>query len=271
MDIIIVNDGSTDNTSEILCKYESINTQKYFLENNSIGVSATLNARDNTILKKTNVFIVDYHKNKGKGYALMQGFKRAIELGYDYAITMDSDGQHLAKDITKFISVLEENRDEKNNLLIIGNRFSNASTVIAGTSTTQQPTLNTYLISNSIAIATPSYQPKANKFANKFANFWFAVQTQQKAPDTQSGFRMYPLKKLKHFYLFSARYEAELELLVRLVWRGVQIKTVDIDVVYQGEERITHFRPFKDFFRISIMNTVLTLVAVVYGWWRKLL
>lgn len=70
-DVIVVNDGSTDQTSEIL---HSIN-----------GIT-----------------IVEYDNNRGKGYALKCGFKRALEMGFAYAITIDSDGQYYPSDIMHF-------------------------------------------------------------------------------------------------------------------------------------------------------------------------
>jgi glycosyltransferase involved in cell wall biosynthesis len=61
------------------------------------------------ILRKfKEIELVSYEKNRGKGYALRQGFKRAVEKGYDYAISIDSDGQHFAEDLPKFLQKLEE-------------------------------------------------------------------------------------------------------------------------------------------------------------------
>jgi hypothetical protein len=41
---------------------------------------------------------------------------------------------------------------------------------------------------------------------------------------------------------------------------------VKINVFYpKGEERVTHFRPFWDFFRISLLNTALCIGAIFYG------
>ena len=41
--------------------------------------------------------------------------------------------------------------------------------------------------------------------------------------------------------------------------------------VYYPEDRVSHFRPFADFFRISVLNTVLCVLALVYGYPRMLL
>jgi hypothetical protein len=37
------------------------------------------------------------------------------------------------------------------------------------------------------------------------------------------------------------------------------------------EDRVSHFRPGADFFRISVLNTVLLFVSLFYGWPRTLL
>lgn len=206
-DVIVVNDGCTDSSAEILA---------------SFGDSIT---------------VVDYGKNRGKGYALKQGFKKAKAMGFQYALTIDSDGQHFPEDIPLFVEAIEQYPGA----LIVGSRNLNQENM-----------------------------PDGNTFANKFSNFWFKVQTGINLPDTQTGYRLYPLRKLPH--IFSARYEAELSLLVFSAWRGTDLVPIKINVYYpKGEERVTHFRPFWDFFRISVLNTILCLVSIIYGWPSRLI
>ena len=82
--------------------------------------------------------IVCYEQNKGKGTALKEGFARAIRMGYEYAITIDSDGQHFPEDIPLFIETFMQNKGA----FIVGARdFSNPN------------------------------MPHGNNFANKFSNF----------------------------------------------------------------------------------------------------
>lgn len=84
--------------------------------------------------------------------------------------------------------------------------------------------------------------PEGNTFANKFSNFWFALQTGIYLPDTQSGFRAYPLNMIASMHLFTSRYEAELEYLVRLAWQNVKFVNIPIQVYYApAGERVTHF------------------------------
>lgn len=187
----------------------------------------------------TPIDIVDCHLNQGKGYALVAGFRRALELGYDYAITIDSDGQHFPEDIPLFVEASQQMPDA----LIVGSRNLEQENMSGG-----------------------------SLFANKFSNFWFTVQTWRSLPDTQTGFRLYPLHKLSGFRWITSRYEAELELLVFAAWHGVRLVSLPIRVYYPPkEERVSHFRPAADFARISVLNTVLCFLAVVYGWPRMLL
>ena len=204
-DVIVVNDGCTDDSAEILASFGD------------------------------RITVVDYGQNRGKGYALKQGFKKAKQMGFDYALTIDSDGQHFPEDIPLFVEALEQHPGA----LIVGSRNLNQENM-----------------------------PGGNTFANKFSNFWFKIQTGIDLPDTQTGYRLYPLRSLPH--IFSARYEAELSLLVFSAWRGIDLVPIKVNVFYP-EDRVTHFRPFWDFFRISVLNTLLCLVSLVYGWPSKLI
>jgi glycosyltransferase involved in cell wall biosynthesis len=199
--IIVVNDGSTDSTDAIAKSF-------------------------------TQVQLISYPNNVGKGWALRKAFTYAVEHNYKFAITIDSDGQHFAKDLPAFIDKLEQVQDA----IIIGSRNMDQSSV-----------------------------PGKSSFGNKFSNFWFKVETGITSPDTQSGFRAYPLELLKDIHFFTKKYEFEIEVLVRAVWKGVNIETIPVTVYYAPKEiRVSHFRPFKDFTRISILNTVLVIITFLY-------
>ncbi len=199
--VIIVNDGSTDHTAEILERFD-------------------------------NITVISYATNKGKGYALQCGFRKASELGYDYAITLDSDGQHNPENILCFIEKL----NETGHCLIIGERNMNQNGI-----------------------------PIKSNFGRKFSNFWFWVETGIKNNDTQSGFRLYPLKDIEQKHFFTSKFEFEIESIVRLAWNQVPVVSVPVEVTYQqGNERVSHFRPFRDFARISVLNTVLVTLALLF-------
>lgn len=197
--IIIINDGSTDSTTQILQQYPQL---------------------------------VQVHQpvNKGKGIALQVGFKTAKNVGYDYAITIDSDGQHFPDDLPVFISELEANGEA----LLIGNRNMEQEGI-----------------------------PKKSSTGNRISNYWFWVETGIKLEDTQSGYRLYPLNKLPKKF-FTNKFEFEIEVITRVAWKGVPVKNIPVKVLYDMSERVSHFRPFKDFTRISIMHTVLVTISLLY-------
>ncbi|MDR1406507.1 MAG: glycosyltransferase [Tannerella sp.] len=202
--VIVVNDGSTDDTEEVLTRYRS------------------------------RIEYISYGPNKGKGHALCRGFDKAEALGFAYALTMDSDGQHDARDIPQFVEALRAHPDS----MIIGCRNLRQENM-----------------------------PGRNTFANRFSNFWFTVQTGIRLPDTQTGFRLYPLVRMKGMRAHSSRYEAELELLIRSAWRNIPLHPVPVRVKYLPEgERVTHFRPDIDFLRISVLHTLSVFGAILYGY-----
>ncbi len=199
-DVIVVNDGSTDSTLNII--------------NNIDGIE-----------------YIAYAANHGKGYALRTGLNEAYNKGFQYALTLDSDRQYQADDIPKFVEAIEQEPDT----LFIGSRRMSAE--------------NTPLI---------------NTFATRFSNFWYMVETARKLDDTQSGFRVYPLIPLHGIHFLTTRYEFEMEVIVRAAWQGVKVKNIPIKVNYPpAGKRVSHFKPARDFTRISILNTCLVAWALI--------
>lgn len=199
--VIVVNDGSTDSTRQILQKFPQINR-------------------------------INFPVNQGKGLALRQGFEVAVDNGYEYAITIDSDGQHFAEDLPKFITKLE----------------THPAAIIVGARNMEQSSI-----------------PGKSSFGHKFSNFWFWVETGITMQDTQSGYRLYPVKLLQDLRFFTKKFEFEIEVMVRAAWNGIEMAHVPVRVFYAEKgKRVSHFRPFKDFTRISILNTFLVTMALFY-------
>ncbi len=177
------------------------------------------------------IISIGHPKNAGRGFALRKGLKEAINRGFENAITIDSDGQHFPEDIPLFIETAMENPGA----LLMGSRNMEQEDV-----------------------------PGKSSFGNKFSNFWFKFETGIDLPDTQTGFRMYPLEPLKKIKLFTTKFETEIEVIVKMAWRDVQIIPIPVKVIYDMEERVSHFRPFQDFARISVLNTYLVTLAMIY-------
>lgn len=103
-DIIVVNDGSTDGTREILSHLTSH--------------SEAVSQRSDLTAQRSNISVINLPKNRGKGIALREGLKHAAALGFTHVLTIDADGQHYPEDIPAMLSVSREHPEA----LIIGNR-----------------------------------------------------------------------------------------------------------------------------------------------------
>lgn len=205
-EVIVINDGCTDGTAIILEKYPQL-------------------------------IVVTHPVNKGKGMGLRNGFKKAAELGFDYAISIDSDGQHFPKDFIGFLNKVQEVPGS----LIIGARNMTVENV-----------------------------PNKSTFGNKFSNFWFWLETGISLPDTQSGYRLYPVQRLKKIWLFTTKFELEIEVIVKAAWRGIPVLSIPVSVYYAPQgERVSHFKPSVDSTRISFLNTYLVILAALF--WRPVM
>ncbi|TBW29257.1 DUF2062 domain-containing protein [Gramella sp. KN1008] len=202
--IIIINDGSTDKTSQILKNHSDLDLRVH-------------------------------DQNQGKGMALKTGFAFAEELGYEYAITIDSDGQHYPDDLEVFLAELEEREPDDPELLLVGDRNMGAEGI-----------------------------PGQSSKGNRFSNFWFLVVTGIELRDTQSGYRLYPVKLINSIKLITWKFELEIEVLVKAAWNKAEVKNIPIKVFYEEGKRVTHFRPFWDIVRIVLLYMWFVLVSFFY-------
>jgi glycosyltransferase involved in cell wall biosynthesis len=175
--IIAVNDGSTDNSKQ------KINNVR-------------------------NVIIIDYEKNYGKGFALNKGFEKALELGYDTVVTLDSDLQHDPVFIPELL------REIENYEIVIGNRMHNLSAM-----------------------------PLPRRLSNKITSFLLSVKTGQKILDSQSGFRAIRSDVLRVVKIRKHGYEAESEQIIMAAMNGFKIGFVNTSTIYGNEK--SKIKPFK--------------------------
>lgn len=196
-ELIVVNDGSTDGTDNILSEIPGLS-------------------------------VITHEQNLGKGAALLSGFRFAARSGYDYAITMDGDGQHLTADLPKFLKEIKKHPEA----LIIGQRN------LAG-----------------------GGKRLKSRLLRAHSNFWVWILTQRWVADSQCGFRAYPLASILDLSLKKQKYDLEIEVLVKALWTGIPVQEVPIAVNYIAGSR-SHFRPFLDFMLVSALIFSLFLKKV---------
>lgn len=181
---------------------------------------------------------IDFPENKGKGVAILAAAEWAGKHNYTHIITIDADGQHNPEDSPLIIEKIKENPWA----IIVGNRqFSKEDT------------------------------PLSSRFGRKWSNLWFRIASGRSIPDSQSGFRGYPVEALRKIRCHGLRYDFEVEILVRGVWAGLDISSIDISVHYSQEtKKASHFDPFLDNYRISIAYTRLVNRSFI-PWPHKIL
>jgi glycosyltransferase involved in cell wall biosynthesis len=179
------------------------------------------------------VTVVHHKENQGKGAALLAGFATAVPFA-DWAITIDADGQHDPEDILSLISPVS---------------------VIGAAPEGQRP-----LVIGKRAGMGHGNVPWTSRWGRRFANFWVWISCGRWLSDSQSGFRIYPLPETLRLGTRARRYQFEVEVLVRAVWQGIPIVETPVRAIYgPREERVSHFRPWLDFWRNT--RTFTRLVA----------
>ena len=170
--------------------------------------------------------------NQGKGAALRDALKylaRKPEVAY--MIALDADGQHYPEDIPLFYPLMEEN----DWTVIVGCRDFSGENI-----------------------------PDSSKFGREFSNFWIRLETGIRVEDSQSGFRAYPVRYLSKLRFLSTHYNFEAEILTRAAWGNLEIRNLPVRVHYPPrEKRVSHFKPFRDNFRLSCIHFHLVALRLL--------
>lgn len=195
-DIIVVNDGSNEKSEKIF----------------------------EILKKKKEVHYLKHNINLGKGRAIKTGFQFFEEhylhrndiLGI---ITVDSDGQHLASDVSKIADEIEK---EEKPVLVLGRRDFDLDFV-----------------------------PFKSKMGNKVTSIVFGILNNRYIHDTQTGLRGISKELIKEYLeLDGERFEYEINMLIYAVHQKHNIREVEIQTVYIDGNSETHFNPWKDSLKI---------------------
>ncbi|MCK6552978.1 glycosyltransferase family 2 protein [Candidatus Binatia bacterium] len=174
--------------------------------------------------------VVTHPQRRGKGVALLTGMRALHAAGVSHALTMDGDGQHLPSQIPALLQALADSPEA----LILGARRMDR------------------------VEAAP-----LRLFGNRFANRWVEIACGQAIPDTQSGFRVYPLAAVLRLPLRAHHFAFETEVLIRAVRAGIRIESVPVDVYYPPPaEHASHFRPVVDTLRM-----IVVVLGLIFRLW----
>jgi|SRR5579872_6106370 len=180
--VIVVDDGSTDQTA--------------------------------AIAGEAGAEVLRHEKTRGKGAALNTGWRRAADQGFDWALTMDGDGQHAPDDIPALLSCAMRGEVD----LVAGNRMANAG---------QMP------------------------WVRRQVNQWMSRRLSHAAglwlPDSQCGFRLMKLSAWSTVSIQTSHFEIESEVLLAFIEKGYAIEFVPVQCIYKSERSKIH--PVRDTWR----------------------
>ena len=183
------------------------------------------------------VELLRHRQNQGKGAAIITGFRRASEIA-QWAITIDADGQHHPQDALEMIHAIPEDTRP----IVVGMRQGMTGAAV----------------------------PWTSRFGRKFSNFWVLLSGGPDMADSQSGFRIYPLPESINLEVKARRFQFEVEILVRAAWAKIPVIEVPVQVSYATAQRISHFRPWVDFWRNTrTFYQLITRRLLVHPFTRK--
>jgi glycosyltransferase involved in cell wall biosynthesis len=177
-------------------------------------------SRDDTaaIARASVADLLQHARNRGKGAALMTGMRALVDRGFTHALTMDGDGQHLAREIPTLLTAAAA----EPTAIVIGVR-RRGNQEVAG----------------------------INLFGNRFANLCVRSAAGVPLPDTQSGFRVYPLATMLRLPKQGEHFEYESTSIIFAARADVPIRSLPVDVYYPPvAERRSHYRKVVDTLRI---------------------
>ncbi len=165
-EIIVINDGSTDKTGEILRS-----------------------------LKYGELRVIDYRKNKGKGYAIRKGIEKSK--GTVIAI-QDADLEYNLEDLRKIVKIVV-----KENLRVVyGSRFLKMN---------------------------KKYKKNSFYFANRLLSLITSALYLQKITDMETCYKVIKKEVLEKIKLECNRFDIEPEITTKIIKLGIHIKEIPID------------------------------------------
>ena len=163
--------------------------------------------------------VISYENNRGKGYALREGFTWIRDIAGDSqecVVTADADGQHTLNDIFR-----------------VGRTCTDTGTSVLG--------VREFV----------GHVPARSRIGNTATSALFWLATGWKLKDTQTGLRAFPVALLPELLEVQGdRYEYELRVLLHLAKFRQPITQISIETIYEAGNPTSHFRPLQDSARI---------------------
>ncbi|MBM4355954.1 MAG: glycosyltransferase family 2 protein [Deltaproteobacteria bacterium] len=180
MDVVVVDDGSADATARLA--------------------------------EQAGAQVERHSRNQGKGVAIRTAAAWVLARGYDAAIFLDADGQHLPEELARFQECFENTGAD----LIVGTRMADNASM-----------------------------PLVRKIANRSSSLMVSLVAGTRVTDSQSGYRLFSRRMLERLRTHGGvGFDFESEMIIDAVRDGLTYREIPISCIY-GEEK-SHYRPFRD-------------------------
>jgi glycosyltransferase involved in cell wall biosynthesis len=160
-------------------------------------------------------------KNRGKGFALRHALASIARRDYTHVLFLDADGQHRPEDIPRLV---EQERATGADLVIGARAFDRES------------------------------MPASRHFSNTVGSSLASRLVGQPVTDSQSGFRLVRLERLRGIRLRARRYEFEMEVLIKVCANGGRVAHAPVALVYDGGRARSKMHPIRDTVRICLWS-----------------
>lgn len=186
------------------------------------------------VVQSADVTLLRHGQNLGKGAAVLSAMSEAKRRGYTHALQIDADGQHCADDIEVFARACRANPQS----LILGSpRFDSSA-------------------------------PKSRVWGRKLTNLMVILESWSlSVSDGLFGFRIYPVNEVCDLcsqHKLSPRMGFDVEILIRLLWRGLSVVNIESQVQYP-KGGFSNFRYVHDNLKFILLHTRLLLCGLVLG------
>ena len=167
-------------------------------------------------LPEANIHLVRFPENRGKGFALLEGFRKALAIEEIRCVAvLDADGQHDPAELAGLYDAFVNDTAD----LVIGSRSFDQAHV-----------------------------PWRSRFGNKTTIFLTRLLLGTRIPDTQSGYRLHSRRFAEAVVrdVQGGRYDTEMEILVKAVKEDYRVKAVPIKTLYETGNPSSHFNKLRD-------------------------
>jgi glycosyltransferase involved in cell wall biosynthesis len=181
------------------------------------------------VAERSGAVCLRLNPNGGKGAALRKGIAHIKDCEFSHVVFLDGDGQHRPSDIP---SLIDAARRQKADMVIGTRSFDRAR------------------------------MPRERYFSNSVGSRAVSLLLGREIKDSQSGFRLIRMDKLRNLKLRARKYEIEMEILIKMSLAGCNIVHAPVSMVYDSGRARSKMHPVRDTIRICVWSLLFRFLKL---------